>query len=151
MTFDIDSLDIDNGASAGGGGFFKPAEHSSATLIIFEPKGSRNSNKFQNADGSPKQEAIADFTIFSTKAELENKSPGVVMEDAICSSGVLAKILIEKGEGVTVGTVSQTEPKGGKMGYWKIDPVDPALIPAVKAYLVEREEKRKEELPAFMQ
>src|SRR5699024_11277470 len=52
-----------------------------ATLIIIEPKGSRNSSKFQNPDGSPKVEAIADFTVFSTKAELENGKPGVVMED----------------------------------------------------------------------
>lgn len=150
MSFDIDSLDIDNGASAGGGGFFKPAEHSSATLIIIEPKGSRNSSKFQNADGSPKVEAIADFTVFSTKAELENGKPGVVMEDGICSSGVLAKIIVEKGKGVIVGTVSQTEPRGGKQGYWKIDAVDPALIPKVKEYLVAREEARKADLPDFM-
>ena len=149
MSFDIDSLDIDNGASAGGGGFFKPKEHSTATVIIFEPKGQKTS-QYMGDDGQPKLNAIADFTIFSTKAELENGKPGVILTDGQ-TSGVLGNILIEKGKGVIVGTVEQTPPKGGKQGYWKISPVDPALIPKVKEYLIAREEAKKESLPPFMQ
>lgn len=140
MSFDIE---IDNGASAGGGGFFKPAEHESATVIIFEPKGSATS-QFKDRDGNDQLNAIADFTVFSTKAELKNKKPGVVMEDGQ-TSGVLGKILIEKGKGVVVGTVEQTEGKAGKRGYWKVAPVDPSLIPEIKAYLADREEKKQAE------
>lgn len=147
MSFDIDSLDIDNGASAGGGGFFKPAEHSTATLIVIEPKGSKVS-QYAGDDGQPKTNAVADFTIFSTKAELENGKPGVVLEDGQ-TGGVLANIIIEKGKGIIVGTVEQTAPKGGRKGYWKISPVDPALIPKVKEYLVAREAE-KSALPDFM-
>lgn len=145
MSFDIE---IDNGASAGGGGFFKPGEHSSATVIIFEPKGQKTS-QFNGEDGQPKLNAVADFTIFATKAELEKGKPGVVMEDAQ-TSGVLANILIEKGKGVIVGTVEQTPGKGGKRGYWRIMPVDPALVPKVKEYLIAREEAKQEALPSFM-
>lgn len=149
MSFDIDSLEIDNGASAGGGGFFKPAEHASATLIIIEPKGQKVS-QYTGEDGQPKVNAVADFTIFSTRAELEAGKPGVTMEDGQ-TGGVLANIIIEKGKGVIVGIVEQTAPKGGRKGYWKISPVDPGLIPKVKEYLVAREEAKKESLPPFMQ
>lgn len=148
MTFDIDSLDIDNGASGGGGGFFKPGEHTTATVIIFEPKGSKKSQYADERTGEARYNAVADFTVFSTKAELKNGKPGVVLEDAQ-TSGVLGSILIEKGKGITVGTVSQTEGKGGRRGYWKIDPVDPALIPDIKKYLAKREEERNA-LPDFM-
>lgn len=147
MSDDLD-FDIDNGASAGGGGFFKPKEHASATVIIFEPKGQATS-QYRDNDGEVKLNAIADFTVFSTAAELKNKKPGVVMEDAQ-TSGVLGKILIEKGKGIVVGTVEQTEGKGGKQGYWRVSPVDPSLIPDIKEYLKHREEERKAALPEFM-
>lgn len=142
------NFDIDNGASAGGGGFFKPAEHATATLIIFEPKGQKVS-QYTGEDGQAKVNAVADFTVFSTKAELESGKPGVVMEDGQ-TGGVLANIIIEKGGGVIVGTVEQTAPKGGKKGYWKISPVDPALVPKVKEYLIRRQEERTAALPPFM-
>lgn len=142
------NFDISNGAAAGGA-FVKPADHKDAALVIFEPKGSRTSSKFQNADGSPKLEAIADFTAFATKAELEKGKPGTVVEDAIISSGVLAKIIIEKGQGILVGSLEQTEGKGGRQGYWRLAAVDPAMIPKVKQYLQARQEER-DKLPDFM-
>lgn len=148
MSFDIDSLEIDNGASAGGGGFFKAADHATATLVVIEPKGQKTS-QYADENGQPKLNAVADFTVFSTRAELESGKPGVVMEDAQ-TSGVLGKIIIEKRTGVIVGSLEKTEPKGGKAGYWKINPVDPALIPKVKEYLVAREQAKQDALPAFM-
>lgn len=142
-------FNIVNGGSTGAGGFLKPADYAQAHLIIFEPTGQRTS-KFTNTDGTPKFEAVGDWTVFNTPGELETGKPGEVHMESVISSGTLAKVLIENMNGIVVGSLSQTEPKGGRQGYWKIDPVAPENIGKVKEYLAKRQEERDADKPDWM-
>lgn len=142
-------MQINNGAPSNNGGYFKPGEHASATLIIFEPKSS-SASQYKNEDGSSKQNAVGDFTIFLSDNELKQGKPSTIMEGAACSSGVLSRTLIESIGQITAGKLEQVASKQpGRQPYWSIAPVTQAQSDLAVKYLTEREEAKKAALPSF--
>lgn len=147
------SINIVNGGSTGGGGFLKPEEFTSAHLGIFEPKKAVQSRFNDERTGQPKFEAAGDYTFFLSQSELDAGKPSDIREDALFSSGILAKVLIENIGNVMVGTLEKTQGKGGKQGYWKVQPTSQANVDKAVAYLEQREAekaKAREDLPAFL-
>lgn len=143
-------MQINNGASSASGGFFKPAEHKSAALIIFEPERSVLDTQYKNQDGSAKHNVLGKFTIFLSDNELEQGKPNEVMEGAICSSGTLAKALIETAGQVTAGHLEQVPSKTpGRQPYWTIASATAEQIEQAVAYLEAREAAKTEALPGF--
>lgn len=143
-------MQINNGAASANGGFFKPAEHKSAALIIFEPKRSVMDTQYKNQDGSPKYNAQGDFTIFLSDNELKEGKPSTVLENALCTSGTLAKSLIETIDQVTAGRLEQVPSKTpGRQPYWTIAQATSEQIEQAVAYLEGREAAKAEALPDF--
>lgn len=147
------SINIVNGGSTGGGGFLKPEEFTSAVMGIFEAKKAIQSRFNDERTGQPKFEAVGDYTFFLSDAEVKAGKPSIIKEDAVFSSGVLAKVLIENIGNVMVGTLEKTKGAAGKQGYWKIQPTSQANLDKAVAYLEAREaqkEKDREALPDFL-
>lgn len=138
-------FDISNGAGLSNGGFFKPKEHQSAAVILFEPKGVRRG--IQTKFG-PKDYVDGDFTIFLTADELKSGSPSTVMEGATCE-GNIARSLEGLVGRATVGKLGQKDTGKGNPA-WTIDQVDPKLIPQIKEYVQKREQEKQDSVPDFL-
>lgn len=128
------AISISNGAGPAVGGFFKPAEHQSATVILFEPKEFRGGVE---TNYGTEDHTLGDITIFLSDAELAEGKPSTLMENAV-AKGNIGRSLVGYIGGATVGKLGQVPTKKGNPA-WVINPVDQAKVDQVIKYVEDRD------------
>lgn len=136
-----------------GGQFFKAAEYATTTLLIIEPKSwKHNATNEYNGNLIPRDEAIADITVFETEEQLKAGEPAELLKEAILTNKALVTpCKTSIGEAFLVSRVTKKSGKGG--AYYAFDDIihrshqDYAI-----AYLEEREAKKQaalDDMPDF--
>ncbi|ROR95532.1 hypothetical protein EDD28_0088 [Salana multivorans] len=126
------------GKKQGGGGFFKPADHTNDLAILVEPKSIKRDQKNEyNGQITYRDELTADVTVFPNSSSLKPNGKPEVYQNMVIASKVLVSTiehLVGTGDAViqTVG-----KPRGKNYYDW-LDP-EPDAQQAVLAYYESRE------------
>ncbi|MGW1040059.1 hypothetical protein [Streptomyces sp. NPDC002547] len=125
-----------------GGGWFKPANHSSAVAILVEVHSFERQRPTPNG---PKDSALADVTVFGDASALQSGTPDVTKGQRI-EQTILARDLETIVGGATIVRLEQVPPKKpGQHPAWVWRPVtDAAIRTAVVEYANKREKAAEE-------
>lgn len=141
---------IEFGEIAGGGSFFKPADHDSDVALLIEVE--RFARQEPTPHG-PKDTAYATITSFPTASSLKDGS-GAVNYTQIIRQTVLARDLEPLVGKATIVKLDKAAPsKPGQNGAWVWRQVDSETRDAVVVYVTEREAKAAAEAadaPSFV-
>ena len=100
-----------------GASFFKPAEHMTDLALLIEPKTiERNVPSTYGGQTRVRDEVIADITVFSNQAALDEKKPSQIIKSTKVTHGMLTSTLEKILGGAMVATVTKVATKGGS-GY----------------------------------
>lgn len=126
------------------GGFFKPAEHTNALGILFEPKSIKRDvpNTYKGVTKN-RDEITADITVFTNQDHLDGKREPVIQKGVVIGySGINSALEPELGGGAVVGIVRKKKSQEGNEYYALQDP-DSATFAKIEAYYDGREAKRQ--------
>lgn len=117
-----------------GGVFFKPAEHSTDIALLVEPKSwTHNPNNTYEGRVSPRDEVIADITIFANSDQLNGKAEPTVLKDAIIVSTALASICKENIDEALPVVIRKTK------NYWDFEVLSGPTLTKVEKFYDDRE------------
>lgn len=123
--------------------FFAPADALGAYATLVEPT---QFNEQIMTDNGPRNQVIADVTIFANEADID-ASEAIVKSQVKIEQTILARDLAGLVGSATVVTLRQLAPRNGNRGAWVFDPAPMKAKQLVVAYL-ERRDAAEAEAPA---
>lgn len=124
--------------------YFAPADALGAFAVLIEPL---QFNEQIMTDNGPKNQVVADVTIFAT-AEAIDASEAILKNGVKIEQTILARDLAGLVGSATVVTLRQLAPRNGNRGAWVFDPASVKAKQLVIAYLERRDSGDVAEDPA---